>query len=756
MGLDNTFSQAPDASNLSLDPTKYQLKNYTINDIRPNNKTGQQITKFSGELEKTLNEFGSYYNSVKQGLGSSDSGTSNTGTSIFSGKSFKTDAGNGFNVTSTFDENGNLSMNMSHSAVDFSKQPQSNTPSPGTGTQTGATSGTLPTYGTPTGYMDPSGPFRHETIWDNGTTSSLYSGNGFSPTATNTAKMSTGDKVATFGQSVMGAVTNIGSQAVKAGIKEGVKVAAKEGAKKGLEQGLKSAGSAAKSAVSGIGGANLGIGLADAALNIFSDKIQNQSDLTKGLNTAYDVLSTAANFIPVAGPVVSLIMSGNKLLADSLTAAGVGTDQVTTTDQILDSAFLKLLTLPNAIWADKTSSFNLDREALAGTGNAYSSTAKYVEKNHKYSGKKVGAIADWFEGDGIREKLENAGSDMQKLSKIHDENQIALAGMASPVTGLKDKLKKAGGVRGMLQAAKHGASLYDRDTYKRIIALKQAKKLGNGGTVTRSLEELIQYAKDQNPRFIQRMNEWPRAVVWSKEEDDGYTYDYSGTHEMTYTNKDGKWLVFPMIQELQGNLHRFTDWNEALESALQNNNYLEVNNEEEAKLFSESNDTEHGYKKGWPEFFNQEWDEDFNSFMNSLPEKYYKIPMNQYNLREFWEQLGKPQKFNEGAQIQEFRKGGAFNVIPEGALHKNKHHLEDIDDKFKEVTHKGIPVISEEGDEIIQHAEVEKEEIILRYEVTKKIEKLMKEGTDEAAIKAGELLVKEILYNTIDETKRML
>ena len=32
----------------------------------------------------------------------------------------------------------------------------------------------------------------------------------------------------------------------------------------------------------------------------------------------------------------------------------------------------------------------------------------------------------------------------------------------------------------------------------------------------------------------------------------------------------------------------------------------------------------------------------------------------------------------------------------------------------------------------------------------------MKENTDEAAIQAGELLVKEILYNTIDNTKKLL
>jgi hypothetical protein len=55
---------------------------------------------------------------------------------------------------------------------------------------------------------------------------------------------------------------------------------------------------------------------------------------------------------------------------------------------------------------------------------------------------------------------------------------------------------------------------------------------------------------------------------------------------------------------------------------------------------------------------------------------------------------------NEDA-IQHLRKGGSFNVIPEGALHKNRHHLEDIDSKFEEVTTKGIPVITEEGDKIV-------------------------------------------------------
>ena len=108
-------------------------------------------------------------------------------------------------------------------------------------------------------------------------------------------------------------------------------------------------------------------------------------------------------------------------------------------------------------------------------------------------------------------------------------------------------------------------------------------------------------------------------------------------------------------------------------------------------------------------------------------------------------------------RLQSFKQGGAVNVIPDGALHKNRHHLEDIDEKFEDVTTKGIPVITEaKNGDIIQQAEVEKEEIIFNLEVTKKLEELLEKGTDEAAIEAGKLLTEEILRKTIDNTKKLL
>lgn len=104
-------------------------------------------------------------------------------------------------------------------------------------------------------------------------------------------------------------------------------------------------------------------------------------------------------------------------------------------------------------------------------------------------------------------------------------------------------------------------------------------------------------------------------------------------------------------------------------------------------------------------------------------------------------------------QPPKFAEGGKVNVIPDGALHAHKHHLEDISPEYEQVTSKGIPVVTEEeGGKLKQHAEIERNEIIFRLEVTKKLEELMKDGSDDAAIEAGKLLAHEIINNTVDNT----
>lgn len=108
---------------------------------------------------------------------------------------------------------------------------------------------------------------------------------------------------------------------------------------------------------------------------------------------------------------------------------------------------------------------------------------------------------------------------------------------------------------------------------------------------------------------------------------------------------------------------------------------------------------------------------------------------------------------NKAREVNKLQKGGTVNVIPDGALHAHKHHLEDISPEYEQVTSKGIPVVTEEeGGKLKQHAEIERNEIIFNLDVTKQLEKLMQDGSDEAAIEAGKLLVHEILENTVDNT----
>ena len=113
-------------------------------------------------------------------------------------------------------------------------------------------------------------------------------------------------------------------------------------------------------------------------------------------------------------------------------------------------------------------------------------------------------------------------------------------------------------------------------------------------------------------------------------------------------------------------------------------------------------------------------------------------------------------------RVTSFKDGGVIgvdsNVIPEGALHKELNHMEEYNkDLDKVITDKGIAVVTTDKDgKVEQVAEIEKEEIVFRLELTKKIEELWHNGSQEAMLKAGKLLVKEIMGNTDDNTEEIL
>ena len=126
---------------------------------------------------------------------------------------------------------------------------------------------------------------------------------------------------------------------------------------------------------------------------------------------------------------------------------------------------------------------------------------------------------------------------------------------------------------------------------------------------------------------------------------------------------------------------------------------------------------------------------------------------------EFVEELEWIPEFKDGGKteesdIPETEETTQKNVIPEGALHKNKHHMEHAEG----LTKKGIPVVDGDGE---QQAEIEHSEIIFTLEVTKKLEEYYEifyseessnKEKEQAALDAGKLLVYQILENTEDRT----
>jgi len=102
-------------------------------------------------------------------------------------------------------------------------------------------------------------------------------------------------------------------------------------------------------------------------------------------------------------------------------------------------------------------------------------------------------------------------------------------------------------------------------------------------------------------------------------------------------------------------------------------------------------------------------------------------------------------KFRRGGSIPKFKKGGKVkpteNIIPNGVLHEEENSLGD----------KGMPVVKCTKNSCTKHYEIEKDEMILTLEATKKAEELAKKGDLKGL---GEFMKKQILDNTHSYTEK--
>ena len=392
-----------------------------------------------------------------------------------------------------------------------------------------------------------------------------------------------------------------------------------------------------------------------------------------------------ANAVPgISGGIMKTV----GFASDILTKAGVGTDQKTDIDKILDSKFLKLtpLGLVNAIGAKKSDSFSKDEETFNQLNGAYVGTEGAVDSAAEKAGKKYGLFSRRKMGKANREiaearRQQNLAMNVADQAKTSFQAQQSMTDMYAN----SSEFQSQGGWNNRMAVGQKGMKLFDKDYIKHIknsVAKHKAK-----------------------PTY----EEWIKRVPQSR---------LSNNYDLR--------MAFQVIP-----FETLEAWRKATEKDLENGKF-------HLPSIYELPDGDYVFLKLGKESENPEVILETNTYHsgeNGLKGTHDLIFEGD---RYYYRKKNSPK----------FKDGGKVNVIPEGALHARLHHM-DIDN----ITKKGIPVVvQKEGGEVEQQAEVERNEIIFSLEVTQKLEKLCKDGSDEAAIEAGKILVKEILENTVDNT----
>ena len=436
--------------------------------------------------------------------------------------------------------------------------------------------------------------------------------------------------------------------------------------------------------------------------------------ITQGMDAAYDGISDAAMNLPPVGTMLGGIMKAGKFINQGLNALGVGTDGMTKADAILGSSFLALTPfgLINSLGAKKSDSFSKNTEVFAEMGSGYGGSNDQADLGANKSGKKFGT----FSRKGLRTanaQIAEANRQQTLISGIQDDmhTQNALSASMSDTLGNAYQNKLNGGYQqNYVQAARRGGILFNSNALNRAHQLVFAKK---GTTLKEASEELNTY---NWPKYIAKDSNFIKFLSTLPEEWKNYSEDHGDLYEIWREN--GK-----------------------------------------PETFSESTD-----KRTTPMFI---LDDEGKTIINPEISEYESEQQTKDNQNMTYEDfVMEVAKLAEDQNNPEaFQKGGQLNIIPEGALHAHKHHLEEKNKELKgEITHKGIPVISiSEDGKIEQQAEIERNEIIFNLEVTKQIESLREEyhkaesqkEKDRIAEEAGRILSDSIIEDTDDRTNLM-
>ena len=508
-------------------------------------------------------------------------------------------------------------------------------------------------------------------------------------------------------------------------------------ANKGIKAGLEGAKSAK------MGGIGATIGAASDLVGSFMPQKTEydgaKGDITQTMDSVYDGISDAAMSLGPVGMLAGGIMKGGALLGKGLNALGGGTNGMTSTDAILGSSFLSLtpLGLVNGFGGKKADTITKDNEAFAQVGSSYTGSESSVNEALQKSGKKYGLLSS---GARKRANKEIAEAKRQQsiISDISQDVQdrTAIRTAMAAINGNRRGFHMQGGYdQAAIRVGRQGMPIELLKKARTIIKARQRTKISDPFQV-----------------YLQSLPENQRDSTNYRVKD---YWEYNGRpKDFEEAKRKG------MFVEQED----FDDTGKSLGKSWHGFTVAENPNTGELEFMKSSSHPTIQKELDW---YNSDDGADFRSQYELVKtEPYYKYVKRKTPIKQ-----ETPQHRNGGSIIElisettislvdplnvpEFQNGGSINVIPDGALHARRHNM-----NLDGITEKGIPVVSEKDNgKIEQQAEIEKEEVIFRLEVTQKLEELEKKyyseeasqkEKDEYALEAGKLITEELLHNTKD------
>ena len=531
-------------------------------------------------------------------------------------------------------------------------------------------------------------------------------------------------------------------------------------ANKGVKTGLEGAKSAK------MGGIGATIGAASDLVGSFMPQKTEydgaKGDITQTMDSVYNGISDAAMSLGPAGMLVGGIMKGGALLGKGVNALGGGTNGMTSTDAILGSSFLSLtpLGLVNGFGGKKTDTITKDDDLFAQMGSSYSGSNQTINDAIQKSGKKYGLLSRSDMNDANQEIYE-ARRQQNVISNISSNatDRFNIRNSMSAINGNRRGYLLSGGYnQSATRIGRHGMSIELIDKARSIIKAQKGIKLSPLETYkqqapqnwesipTNGKPSYQEWIKDFNPDFISPDYDLETAY-------NNLPYEQLQRHKFAVNQKTRRDQDYYLKYHDENGYYPFHLGSVAPLQGTEDYIFLKKGKEDTNPEVHWETDTYYNGENGLKDTHDLVYEKDRYYYRKKKPKQETPQHKNGGSIIELISET--TISLVDPLNVPEFQNGGSINVIPDGALHARKHNM-----NLDGITEKGIPVVSEKDDgKIEQQAEIEKEEVIFRLEVTQKLEELEKKyyseeasqkEKDEYALEAGKLITEELLHNTKD------